>query len=482
MLEWRVQWRYRVPAVALVVTVVWTLALSVLPGQLARGAGPVILTLDTATFGSFFIAALFLFERGEGALAALLVSPLRFGEYLGVKVVTLTALSAGSAIPIAIASGRGHTQVGLVLLAVVLLSGLFLVLNFALVVRHRSLTAFLAVAPLPLVPLIAAPLAHLTGIVDHPALYLVPTTGAADLIRFGIDPTAPLSPGRAGVLIGYLLITIAAAAVAARRSFDHEFIRPGRVRPSHERRRPRFGPMGWRSALVHIDIRTTLRSPLLVVVLAGPVLLAVALRLGYAPLADALDTRFGFELAPYQPVLLATLVVLHVPMIIGMVGALVILDDIDDRTVLILRVSPITLPRYLAHRTVMVATVALLMLAIAVPVSGLAPWPTMPGLLPALALAATQAPLITLATAAFATNKVEGLAWLKILGLLPTGIAPAMWWLPPPAQWPLRALPHYWTVDILWHFTTGGLLIGATLTAGAGAFLARRTLRRLTHG
>ena len=98
---------------------------------------------------------------------------------------------------------------------------------------------------------------------------------------------------------------------------------------------------------------------------------------------------------------------LHVPLIIGMVGALLILDDIDDRTVLILRVSPVTVPRYLAYRGVAVAAAALLMLIVTVPVSGLAP--DLPRVLPALVLAAAQAPLITLATTAIAATRSK--AW-----------------------------------------------------------------------
>jgi fluoroquinolone transport system permease protein len=466
VLEWTVEWRYRVPAVALIVTVVWTLVLLAMPAPVARGAGPLILTIDTATFGSFFIAALVLFERGEGALSALAVSPLRFGEYLGAKVAVLTGLSVASAVPIALAAG---VNLLMALLGVALLSVLFLVLNFALVIRHRTVTGFLTVAPLPLAPLIAVPLVHLTGIVDHPLLYVVPTTGAAAIIRSGLDPAA----------LGYLVVVIAAAVWLARRRFTHELA--GSNRPTRQRRhRSRSHPHGWLPALVAIDRRTTLRSALLTIVLTGPVLLAVALRLGYPPLATYLHTRFGVELAPYQPVLLASLVVLHVPLIIGMVGALLILDDVDDRTVLILRVSPVTVPRYLAYRTVAVAAVALLMLAVTVPVSGLAP--SLPNVLPALVLAAAQAPLITLATAAVAANEVEGLAWLKILGLLPTGIAPAIWWLPDPAQWPLLVLPHYWTVDTLWHPNLHGLLIGAALTALATTLLARQTLRRLNAG
>lgn len=465
-LELTVEWRYRIPAVALVVTTVWTLALLAMPAPLARGAGPVILTIDTATFGSFFIAALVLFERGEGALAALTVSPLRFGEYLGAKIVILTGLSVLSAVPIALAA---RVDLVMALLGVAVLAVLFLALNFALVVGQPSLTAFLTVAPLPLAPLIAAPLAHLTGVADHPLLFLVPTTAAADVIHSGLDPAT----------LGYPLLAIAAAIWLARRRFTRAAAGVVRPRPTRARHH-RWQPRGWLSALMDIDRRTTVRSALLTIVLAGPILLAVALRLGYPPLAAYLHARFGVELTPYLPVLLASLIVLHVPLIIGMVGALLILDDIDDRTVLILRVSPVTVPRYLAYRAVAVAVVALIMLTIVVPVSGLAP--SLPSVLPAVVLAAAQAPLITLATTAVAGNKVEGLAWLKILALLPTGIAPAMWWLPAPAHWPLRVLPHYWTVDTLWHTTPLGLLIGVGLTVFAAVLLVRRTLYRLNAG
>jgi len=461
-LEWTVEWRYRIPAVALVVTVVWTVVLLAMPASVARVAGPMVLVIDTATFGAFFIAALVLFERGEGALAALTVSPLRFAEYLGTKITVLTGLSVLSAAPIALAAG---VHLVTALLGVALLSVLFLALDFALVLRQRTLTGFLTVAPLTLVPLIAVPLAHLT-VADHPLLYLVPTTAAADLIRSG---TASATG------VGYLLLAIAAATWLARRRFTHEPpSRPARQRHHHTRPRLR----GWLPALVDIDRRTTLRSALLTIVLTGPILLAVALRLGFPPLAGYLHTRFGVDLQPYQPVLLASLVVLHVPLITGMVGALLILDDIDDRTVLILRVSPVTVTRYLAYRATAVAATAMLLLTVTVPVSGLAPHLE----LPALVLAAAQAPLITLATIAVAHNKVEGLAWLKILGLLPTGIAPAMWWLPDAAHWPLRLLPHYWTVDALWHPTPFGTLTGATLTVLVTALLARRTLHRVDAG
>src|SRR5262245_56991615 len=107
-LELRVELRYQIVTVAAALCTAWTLLLLLVPQPVARELGPPILLLDTATFGAFFIAALHLLERGEGALAALVTSPLRSGEYLGVKLATLTGLSLAAAAPIALAAGRGR--------------------------------------------------------------------------------------------------------------------------------------------------------------------------------------------------------------------------------------------------------------------------------------------------------------------------------------------------------------------------------------
>ncbi|BCB74906.1 hypothetical protein Pflav_013160 [Phytohabitans flavus] len=79
-LEWRLELRAQIPAVAAVVCVMWTVAVAVVPASAAGRLGTGVLLLDTATFGGFFVPALFLGERADGALAALLVSPLRFGS------------------------------------------------------------------------------------------------------------------------------------------------------------------------------------------------------------------------------------------------------------------------------------------------------------------------------------------------------------------------------------------------------------------
>jgi fluoroquinolone transport system permease protein len=125
-------------------------------------------------------------------------------------------------------------------------------------------------------------------------------------------------------------------------------------------------------------------------------------------------------------------------------------------------------------------------LVLTVPISGLAT-AALPALLPALVLAAAQAPLIMLTAAAFAGNRVQGLALLKILSGLVMFAASTPCWLPGPAIWPLLLLPPTWATHTQKAAEAGttlellaGLCAGAVLTALYGAVLTRRTITKIT--
>jgi fluoroquinolone transport system permease protein len=194
---------------------------------------------------------------------------------------------------------------------------------------------------------------------------------------------------------------------------------------------------------------------------------------------DWLSQAYGFDLDPYRPVLLAAAVVLHVPVTAGMVGALLVLDDVDDRALVALRVSPLTLPRYLGYRAGLVTAAALAGLAVAVPLSGLAgPAEAWPRLVAAGLLAGLLAPVTMLGTLAVARNKVAGVAVLKLLGL-PLYAPLAGWWLAGPAGWPLAGLPSWWVLRVLWAGGWPYPVAGAAVLAAVVALLARRALGQL---
>lgn len=82
------------------VAAIWIAILSQLPADGVRVALPAFLFLNGLTTTFFFVAGLVLFEKREGVLAALVVTPLRDGEYLASKVATLSLLAAVEGITI----------------------------------------------------------------------------------------------------------------------------------------------------------------------------------------------------------------------------------------------------------------------------------------------------------------------------------------------------------------------------------------------
>lgn len=520
-LDLRTQWRYGIVAVAAVLTAGWTAALLVIPVGTAPTVAAYILFLDTATFGVFFLAALMLYERTEGALVSLAASPLRPAQYVAAKFGTLTAIGIAAALPITVAAIRNDLDaaprtLGYTVLGVALCSLFFLALSLYLVIPHRTMTGFLAVAPWPMVPFLLAPLLQLTGLVSAPLLFAVPTVGGVELIRAGLEPAAASwPPGGPVVAAIYLAASTALVLVGAHRRYLADLgagapAVPGEVSSGADTRdgaatnRPRGTtttvtpalptnrPMPHRPKLVasvtavtKLDLHNLRGDALLLVALSGPLLLAVALRVGYPATTELVADRFGVDLAPYRPVVLAALVLLHVPMMLGMVASMLLLDDIDERHLHALRVTPLTLQRYATYRLASAAGLALGSLAVCLPLSGLAGGFAPGPLVLAAVLASAQAGLVVLAVAGFAGNKVEGLALLKLIGGVMVAVPVAAWWTDGVAWWVLGLLPPAWPARALWAQSASDLMVaavaGAVVTGAAGILLARRAGRRLAH-
>lgn len=215
VLELRLESRYGLHVVAAVLAASWTAILLVVPAPTARLITPLVLFLDSATVGVFLLAGMVLLERSERALAAVLTSPLRTGEYVAAKVAALTGLALAIAVPVAAAGARLDLRLLPVLGGVAATAVLLLLLCFALVARHRTITSFLTVAPWPMIPLMAVPLARLVGLLDHPVAAVVPTVPAADLIASGFARDVDVRP----LALLYLGGWIAGAGVLAVRRF-----------------------------------------------------------------------------------------------------------------------------------------------------------------------------------------------------------------------------------------------------------------------
>jgi len=500
-LEARVGLRYGIVSVAVALGAVWTLVLLLVPVAAAGAVAPYLLFVDTAAFGALFAAALTLFERTEGTRQALAVSPLRGAEAIAARLVVLTGLSLLMAVPLVMVSVRdrfGDVLWALLpaLAGVVVTSLLLLTLCLAVGACTRDLSGFLMAASLAVAPLVIVPLVHMSGVFEHPLTYLVPTTVGADLIRLGTDPSSVASgPWALGLGSAYALLCAAAGVVVAHRTVERG---PKPARPARRGVSDRVvsarRPAGGRGVLAivagfaRVDLLGTGRDRLLLLMLCAPALLALVIRFVFLLAADFLRESHGFDLDPHSPVVLAALVLLHVPMMFGVVGGLRAVEDADENILLVLRVSPLSLPAYLAYRAGLVTALSLAGLGAALPLSGLMAGGWSAGTVAALALASLQAPLLLTVMTAVAANKVEALVVVKGIGAVLVLVPVAAWILPGPwnllllalpPSWPVLAVPGYASGPLgTWALLLGGLLVTSVVLAG----LVRRTLDRIGDG
>jgi fluoroquinolone transport system permease protein len=237
------------------------------------------------------------------------------------------------------------------------------------------------------------------------------------------------------------------------------------------------------TALLQADARLLWRDPLLGWMLLLPA--ALALLLGaLVPPAETLLAGRGFDLAPYRPLIMGGYL-MTAPGVVGMVVGFLLLDERDARTLTALRVTPLSMRRYLAYRAALPLLVGTVSTLVGYPMAGISPLPTAT-LLPIVLVAGLWAPLLAFVLATAAPNKVAGFAVMKALNsvnLLPA----AAFFLPLPLQYVAGVLPAYWPMRALWSAAAGeeygfhlamGVIVGVGGLILAARAFDRRLLRR----
>ncbi len=205
-------------------------------------------------------------------------------------------------------------------------------------------------------------------------------------------------------------------------------------------------------ALGRADLKNIRRDDLLAWIWFMPIVLAVALRFLVPFAQQFLSGQFGFDLTPYYD-LIASFFMSLSPMMSGMIVGFLLLDERDDQTLSALLVTPMPLTTYLSYRISVPLTLGFMITVVAYPITGLPPVP-LRDLLVVGAVAAYNGPITALVLAAFAENKVTGLAMIKILNSV--NIIPiAAYFIDEPLQLLAGFLPIYWTMKITWLAVAG---------------------------
>jgi fluoroquinolone transport system permease protein len=187
-------------------------------------APPLVLgNLVVATF--YFMAGLVLLEKSEGSLESLVVTPLRAGEYLASKVLSLIGLSLVENVTIvALACGSRFRLVPLVL-GIASASALYCLVGFIAVARYESINQYLFPSML-YVAVFSLPLVHYAGLWESPLMYLHPLQASLVLLE---GATRPVLLWEWIYGLAYSGLAVMVAAWWSRRVF-HRFVVGGRER------------------------------------------------------------------------------------------------------------------------------------------------------------------------------------------------------------------------------------------------------------
>lgn len=234
-------------------------------------------------------------------------------------------------------------------------------------------------------------------------------------------------------------------------------------------------------ALSAVDALSVSRDTLLRGIVVVPLGLAVAARWLFPPVIERVSRLLPFDLQALYPQLMGYVLLLLAPAICGAVVGFMLLDQRDDNTLIALQVTPLPITSYLAYRLAMPMAVSAVMGLIALPLSGVAALAPLE-LLTVVLAAAPLAPLAALFLGAYASNKVQGFALQKALGVF--FIAPFLGALLP-LPWRLLTwlVPTYWPAALLWAVQSGTPRIWLLLIGGLAyqALLLALLLRRYTR-
>jgi fluoroquinolone transport system permease protein len=197
-----------------------------------------------------------------------------------------------------------------------------------------------------------------------------------------------------------------------------------------------------------VDFKNLQRDPLLRWIVVLPLIIALALRFVAPPILVNLEEIINLEVLPYYPAMMSYMLLVLVPSLVGMVTGFMLLDQRDDRTLIALQITPMSLNGYLIYRLFFPTIVSVIVTVLLFPAAGFVEIGAPALLLPAI-VASLMAPLSTLFLGGFAANKVQGFALMKAFGiiLIPPMIA---YFIQSPWQLVLGIFPTYWAAKLYW--------------------------------
>lgn len=482
MLAWdvRLQIRYGFYAVYAILTAVFVLGLQVLSPEIRTSAAVLLIVTDPTLLGFYFIAAMVLFEKREGVLDALVVSPLGKRGYLVSKVLTLSLLAVLAATLVAVVGHGSTSRLPVLIVGVALSASMFVLIGFVAVARFDSINEYFLSA-IGWGTVLFLPLFGYVGIIETRLFYLLPAQPTLVLVTGGFRPLAAWE-----MLYGisYLLVGNLVAYAWARRAFHRQIIRGGSfsgqlgrdAQPRQRDARDSLVPRSPATGLALADLRNWVRDPMLALAALGPFVLALICRFAIPAMTNL--TESGIELSSHYSMIVGSMAVFG-PTIYGFVVGMFVLEDREQGVLTAYRTTPLSARGYLLYRGGTAYVLSLTATLPAIIAMGLIP--LSPAVLVGTVLvSALGGSVITLVFGTLASNTIEGLAISKLINVIALGPVAVVVAVSEPLQFIVGVVPTYWPLKAFVAGTTGDplwslyLLIGAFVHLLALALLGQR--------
>lgn len=189
LLRWdlAMQYRYGFWIAGVGVTVMWTAVLRPLSPEYLEIWLPCVLYFDIGVIGLMFIAGMLFFEKRQGAIDALVVTPMRTSVWLTSKLLSLVLLATVVAGTLVLLTVGLHANWLRLVPSFALTAALFTLVGFLVAARFGSVSSFLAFFGLLGVPL-GLPVFDYFGIWSHWVLWLNPAHPTLVLFRQAFRP------------------------------------------------------------------------------------------------------------------------------------------------------------------------------------------------------------------------------------------------------------------------------------------------------
>ena len=194
-------------------------------------------------------------------------------------------------------------------------------------------------------------------------------------------------------------------------------------------------------ALAITDTKNITRDSTLILLVAAPLAVFALLRFGIPFASTLLMNQFAFNLLPYYDIIVGFLILIPA-MLFGILTGFLILDERDEDIIAYISITPLGKTGYLQYKLAMSCFGGGLFFFVLVYGTGLTTVPLVyaPGIALMVSL---EAPLTALGLVAFAENKIEGLAYTKVLGIPILAPIPA-YFIHSAWNYLLGVFPAYW--------------------------------------